>query len=51
MGKPCIKGTRIPIYILLQKMASLGMKLYFTDFFDASKEPPTDYEKVMGFPG
>ena len=22
MGKPCIKGTRIPVYILLQKMAA-----------------------------
>ena len=21
MGKPCIKGTRIPVYLLLQKMA------------------------------
>lgn len=21
-GKPCIKGTRIPVYILLQKMAA-----------------------------
>ena len=22
MGKPCIKGTRIPAYLLLQKMAA-----------------------------
>ena len=22
MGKPCIKGTRIPVYLLLQKMAA-----------------------------
>jgi uncharacterized protein (DUF433 family) len=22
MGKPCIKGTRIPVYIILQKMAA-----------------------------
>ena len=22
MGKPCVKGTRIPVYILLQKMAA-----------------------------
>jgi uncharacterized protein (DUF433 family) len=22
MGKPCIKGTRIPVYVLLQKMAA-----------------------------
>ena len=22
MGKPCIKGTRIPVYILLEKMAA-----------------------------
>lgn len=22
MGKPCIKGTRIPVYILLQKLAA-----------------------------
>ena len=21
MGKPCVKGTRIPVYLLLQKMA------------------------------
>ena len=21
MGKPCVKGTRIPVYVLLQKMA------------------------------
>ena len=21
MGKPCVKGTRIPVYILLEKMA------------------------------
>ncbi len=22
MGKPCIKGTRIPVYLILQKLAS-----------------------------
>lgn len=22
MGKPCIKGTRIPVYLLLEKMAA-----------------------------
>jgi uncharacterized protein (DUF433 family) len=22
MGKPCVKGTRIPVYVLLQKMAA-----------------------------
>ena len=22
MGKPCIKGTRIPVYLILQKMAA-----------------------------
>jgi uncharacterized protein (DUF433 family) len=22
MGKPCIKGTRIPVYVLLQKIAA-----------------------------
>ena len=22
MGKPCIKGTRIPVYLLLQKMGA-----------------------------
>ena len=22
MGKPCVKGTRIPVYLLLQKMAA-----------------------------
>jgi uncharacterized protein (DUF433 family) len=22
MGKPCVKGTRIPVYILLEKMAA-----------------------------
>jgi uncharacterized protein (DUF433 family) len=22
MGKPCVKGTRIPVYLLLEKMAS-----------------------------
>jgi uncharacterized protein (DUF433 family) len=22
MGKPCIKGTRIPVYLMLQKMAA-----------------------------
>ena len=22
MGKPCIRGTRIPVYLLLQKMAA-----------------------------
>jgi uncharacterized protein (DUF433 family) len=22
MGKPCIKGTRIPVYLVLQKMAA-----------------------------
>lgn len=22
MGKPCIKGTRIPVYLLLQKLAA-----------------------------
>ena len=22
MGKPCVKGTRIPVYVLLQKMAT-----------------------------
>jgi uncharacterized protein (DUF433 family) len=22
MGKPCIKGTQIPVYVLLQKMAA-----------------------------
>lgn len=22
MGKPCIKGTRIPVYLILQKIAS-----------------------------
>ena len=22
MGKPCVKGTRIPAYVLLQKMAA-----------------------------
>ena len=22
MGKPCIQGTRIPVYLLLQKMAA-----------------------------
>lgn len=22
MGKPCVKGTRIPVYILLQKLAA-----------------------------
>ena len=22
MGKPCVRGTRIPVYILLQKMAA-----------------------------
>ena len=22
MGKPCVKGTRIPVYLLLEKMAA-----------------------------
>jgi uncharacterized protein (DUF433 family) len=22
MGKPCVKGTRIPVYLILQKMAA-----------------------------
>ena len=22
MGKPCVRGTRIPVYLLLQKMAA-----------------------------
>jgi uncharacterized protein (DUF433 family) len=22
MGKPCVRGTRIPVYVLLQKMAA-----------------------------
>ncbi len=22
MGKPCIKGTRIPVYLMLEKMAA-----------------------------
>ena len=22
MGKPCVKGTRIPVYVLLEKMAA-----------------------------
>ena len=22
MGKPCVKGTRIPVYLLLEKMAT-----------------------------
>jgi uncharacterized protein (DUF433 family) len=22
MGKPCVKGTRIPVYVLLQEMAA-----------------------------
>ena len=22
LGKPCVKGTRIPVYVLLQKMAA-----------------------------
>ena len=22
MGKPCVKGTRIPVYVLLQKLAA-----------------------------
>ncbi len=22
MGKPCVKGTRIPVYLVLQKMAA-----------------------------
>jgi uncharacterized protein (DUF433 family) len=22
MGKPCVKGTRIPVYVLLQKIAA-----------------------------
>jgi uncharacterized protein (DUF433 family) len=32
MGKPCVKGTRIPVYLLLEKMAA-------GESFDNCSEP------------